>query len=202
MSMVPSIQMERPPFVHFEEREHGVDAEASEAAGHTVPRMVHFACITPHGSKDIVEKVAEEWLAQCDRLARQGSYNPEWVRHFKAAFEEYKLGNELPREGTPIITWQLSTNMRRKQLRDSGITTVEDLAAVPDTTLGAVIGLDGRYLRDMAKAWLAEGHDKGVNAKALADANARIDALIATNEAQGARILKLEAKLEAKTEAA
>lgn len=196
MNMIPTIQAERPPYVHFEAREHGVDAEATEATGHTVPRMVHFACITPHGSKDIVEKVAEEWLAQIQRLAIQGAYNPEWVKHFKSAFEEYKKGNELPREGTPVLTWQLGTTQSRKRLHELGITTVEDLAATPDTTL-AMIGLDGRYLRDTARAWIAEGKEKGITAKALADANARIDDLVRINSEQVARIEKLENKLVA-----
>lgn len=199
MSMIPTIQMERPPYVHFEAREHGVDVEATEKAGHTVPRMVHFACITPHGSKDIVEKVAEEWLTQIEKRAQDGAYNPEWVKHFKAAFAEYVAGNELPREGTPVLTWQLGTTTSRKRLHQLGITTVEDLAATPDTTL-AIIGLDGRYLRDTARAWLAEGKEKGITAKALADANVRIDELVRINGEQTSRINNLEARIVAQAE--
>jgi hypothetical protein len=184
---------ERPPFVRWEERELGFDHDASEKAGRPIPRVLVMACITPHASKDCVEKPAEEWLAQIKSKAAKGEYNPEWVRFFRASYDEWKLGNELPREGTPVKTWQLTTREQTSRLIALGLRIVEDLAAVPDSGLGE-IGLDGRYLRDLARNWIQEGKDKGVTARALADANGKIERLESMNAALVARLELLEAE--------
>lgn len=192
--MIPQIFDKRPPFVRFEEREMGIDPKLSEEAGRPIPRVLIMACITPHASKDVVEKPAEEWLEQIRAKALKGEYPLDWSTFFRAQFDEWKKGNELPREGTPIATWQMCTREQSTRLRAGSITTVEDLAVVPDSGLG-MIGPDGRYLRDLAAGWIKEAKDKGANAKALADANVRIGDLEATIAGQADRIRRLEAKL-------
>jgi hypothetical protein len=191
--MIPQVFDKRPPFVRFEEREMGIDQAASDEAGRPIPRVIVMACITPHGSKDVVEKPAVEWIEQIHQKAMRGEYNPEWVQHFRAALQEWQRGNELPREGTPVKTWQPITREASNRLIALGITTVEDLAAFPDSGLGG-IGMDGRYLRDLARGWINEAKDKGINAKALADANVEIDRLKAQNESLQARMARLEAQ--------
>jgi hypothetical protein len=104
-----SIFDKRPPYVRFEEREMGIDPVASDKAGRPVPRVVILACITNAGSKDVHEAIAEEWLQKIRMLALKNEYPLEWSQHFRAAFEEWKKGNELPREGTPVKTWQMVT---------------------------------------------------------------------------------------------
>jgi hypothetical protein len=190
-----SVFDKRPPYVRFEEREMGMNAEATEKAGRPIPRVVIMACITPHGSKDVHEKIAEEWLAQIKAKALAGDFPPEWLAHFELQFKEWQRGNELPRDGTPVKTWQMCTREAATRLIGNGITTVEDLAQFPDSGLGA-IGMDGRYLRDMAKNWIAEAKDKGTNAKALADANVEIERLKAANAALTERVDRLAARLE------
>ena len=199
MQMSPSIFDKRPPFVRFEERELGIDPTQSEAAGRPIPRVVVMACITPHGSKDVVEKIAEEWLAQIRAKALKGEYPLEWSNFFAESFKEYQKGNELPREGTPIATWQLITREASSRLRGLGISTVEDLAEMPDSNLGT-IGMDGRYWRDQAKGWINEGKDKGINARAIANANAEISELKAQLERSNAKIEKLAKRLEKRAE--
>jgi len=186
-----SIFDKRPPYVRFEERELGIDLEASEKAGRPIPRMVVLACITPHASKDVVEKVATEWLEQIHQKAIRGEYPPEWSQHFKAQYEEWKRGNELPRTGTPVKTWQMLTREQAARCHLLGHTTVEDLAQVPDSGLGQ-LGLDGRYMRDLARNWIQEGTDKGANTRALADANVRIDDLEKANAELRHRLAALE----------
>lgn len=197
MSM--SIFDKRPPFVRFEEREMGLNPEATKEAGRPIPRVVILALITPHGSKDCVEKVASEWLDQIHSKSLNGEYDPQWVDHFRRQFAEWQKGHELPREGTPVKTWAMATREQITRLIGNGITTVEDLAAFPDSNL-AVVGMDGRYLRDLARGWITEAKDKGTNAKALADANVKIDDLQTTITRQSERINRLEAKLEARVE--
>lgn len=193
--MIPTIQTERPPFVRFEERELGIDPEASEKAGRPIPRMGFMACITPHGSRDVIEKIAPEWIADIKKKATLGQYPLEWARHYELQFEEWKKGNELPREGTPVKTWALiAVSEQRTRLIAMGLTTVEDLAAVPDSGLSQ-IGLDGRYLRDLARGWVNEAKEKGANAVELANAKARITELEGVIDRQETRLKRLEAKL-------
>lgn len=199
MSMIPTIQDKRPPFVRFEEREMGIDPVASEKAGRPVPKLVFMALITPHHSKDVVEKIAEEWLGQIKKKALNGEYPVEWFNHFDLQYSEWRKGNELPREGTPVKTWAMATREISTRLIASGITTVEDLAEMPDSNLGAV-GLDGRYWRDLAKGWINEAKDKGVNAKAIADANIKIVGLEEKLAQQSVMLERMRARLDAAEE--
>lgn len=193
--MTIGIAEARMPYVRFEEREHGLNSEASERAGRPIPRVVVFACVTPHGSKDSLDKIADEWIPDIKRRAAMGQYPPEWAEHFSKAYEAWKQGQELPRDGTPVMTWQAATAEQRTRLRALGIPTVEDLAAVPDGSLGQ-IGLDGRNLRDLAKGWMNEAKDKGVNARLIADQATQIEDLKALNESLRQRVAALEAAQE------
>jgi hypothetical protein len=184
----------RPPYVRFEEREMGLNAEATAAAGRPIPRVVIMACITNAGSKDCFEKEAEDWLKDKHAQALNGAFPLEWVTLFRAQFEAFKQGHELPREGTPIKTWAMCTREAGVRLIAAGITTVEDLAEFPDSNLN-VIGMDGRYLRDLGRGWINEAKDKGANAKAVADANVKIGTLEETISRQAERLQRLEAKL-------
>jgi hypothetical protein len=172
--MTIGIADKRPPFVMFEEREMGINPEATERAGRPIPRVVTLACITPHGSKDRFEKEATVWLKEQREKAMRGDYPLEWVNYFEAHYEAWKKGNELPREGSPTRTWSAVTKEQGLRLCALGYTTIEDVAQIPDTGLGE-LGPDGRYLRDLAKSWLTESKDKGINARAIADANAKIE---------------------------
>jgi hypothetical protein len=181
----------RPPFVRFEEREYGRNVEASEAAGRPIPKVVVMACITPFASKDCIEKPATDWLEQIRGKAAKGEYPPEWAVGFQRQYDEYLKGNELPRDGTPTVTWQMATREQQLRLKALDITTVEDLALIPDSGLN-MIGLDGRVLRDTARSWIAESKDKGIVAQELNKANAQIDQLKEQNQKLMARLEALE----------
>jgi hypothetical protein len=111
-----------------------------------------------HGSKDVVEKDAEEWLKQIEDKAIQGTYNPEWAQRFKMQFEQFLKGNELPRQGTPIRTWPAPNREQVIRLQAIGITTVEDLAAIPDSgcrtsgSMGATCATSPRTISRTARA--------------------------------------------------
>lgn len=148
----------RIPYFDFIQREHGVDAEQSAAAGYEVPKLITFIRITPHGHRgDPMEFFADDFVERKGKEAREGRYDHAWVAQFKNALAEYRAGRELPREGTPLMTWERILKSRREQLA-AKFPTLEDLAACPDSTLGE-IGLDGRVLRDMAKAELQAKKD-------------------------------------------
>ncbi len=192
--MNPTIRKEAPPFVRFEFMECGVDVEASAKSGTRIPLVKAFALIMQHGSKDVVEKNAEEWLKQIEEKAINGMYNPEWVTRFKMQYEAFCKGNELPRHGTPIRTWPAPNREQVIRLQALGITTVEDLAAIPDSGLQNV-GLDGRYLRDLAKNYLEESKGVGAMAKKVSDLEQADRENKATIERMSSQIAALEAVL-------
>ena len=180
----------RVPFFMFQDREHGSDPEKSKEAGYEVPRLMTFILITPHGHKgDPLEFFAEEFIERKGREAREGRYDHAWVSEFKAGLAAHREGKEIPRHGTPLITWDRILKSRREQLVRR-YQTLEDLAAVPDSSLGE-IGLDGRVLRDMAKAELQAKKDLSPVVMELASAKEtmrqqqeQIDQLMARLDAQ------------------
>lgn len=149
-----SINKERRPMAMFDYAENG--------------KFV-IARIMQHGDKfSITEKNAEEWLAHISQQALEGRYDPTWVAQFKLEYEAFLKGNELPREGTPVRTWGAISREQSLRLISLNITTVEDLAAYPDSGLG-IIGLDGRFLRDLAKSTLQAGTGGPAMAKKIAE---------------------------------
>lgn len=179
----------RIPFFFFQDREHGVDAEASKKLGYEVPKMVTFILITPHGHKgDPLEFFADEFIERKGREAREGRYEHAWVSEFKAGLAAHREGRELPRSGTPTLTWERILKSRRESLVRR-FPTLEDLASVPDSSLGD-IGLDGRVLRDMARADIQAKKDLSPVVKELADANETI-------RRQQELIEKLSARMDA-----
>lgn len=160
--------LSRVPFFFYQDREHGVDADASAKLGYEVPRQVTFILISPHGHKgDPLEFFAEEFIERKAKEARDGRYDMAWVKEFQAGLEMHRDGKEIPRNGTPIITWERILKSRREQLARR-FPTVEDLAAVPDSSLGE-IGLDGRVLRDLARGDIQAKKDLSPVVKELAD---------------------------------
>lgn len=165
--------LERVPFFLFQQREHGIDAVASAELGYDVPKMVNFILVAPHGHKgDPFEFLADEFIERKEREAREGRYDRSWVKEFKEGYELFKEGREIPRHGTPLITWERLTKSRREQLV-ARFPTVEDLAAVPDSSINE-IGLDGRVLRDMARGDIQAKASLSPVVKELALANETI----------------------------
>lgn len=160
--------MSRVPYFFFQDREHGSDPEKSKELGYEVPKLVTFLLITPHGHRgDPLEFMADEFIERKGREAKEGRYDHAWVAEFKAGLAAHREGKEIPRRGTPLITWERILKARRDQLVKR-YPTIEDLAAVPDSSLGE-IGLDGRVLRDMAKADIQAKKDLSPVVKELAD---------------------------------
>lgn len=164
--------MSRTPYFSFVDREHGIDAEASKEKGYEVPQMRTFILVVPHGNKDPIEFVADEFIERKTKEVREGRYDATWLTEFKAGLALYRDGKTIPRHGLPLITWERLTKSRREALAPI-FPTVEDLAAVPDSSLGT-IGLDGRVLRDMARGDIQAKKDLSPVVKELADANETI----------------------------
>ena len=165
--------MSRVPFFKFVDREHGSDPIATKEMGYEVPKMMTFILIAPHGHKgDPMEFFADEFIERKVKESRDGRYDSTWVKDFKEGLTLHREGKELPRNGTPLATWERILKSRREQLA-TRYPTVEDLAAVPDSSVSE-IGMDGRVLRDMARGDIQAKKDLSPVVKELAEANETI----------------------------
>jgi hypothetical protein len=184
-------QMERVPYFFFANRENGVNRAASDEAGYEVPNVETFIYITPHGHHgDPMEFLADDFIARKKQESLSGRYDRNWVEEFKAGLALFRDGAEIPRHGTPIVTWERILKSRREQLK-ARFPTVEDLAATPDSSLGD-IGMDGRVIRDMARGDIQAKTDLSPVVKQLADANEKNRLLEASIESLTKRLEALE----------
>lgn len=191
---MPGIAEAKAPIVQFDYMEYGVDSEASQKAGRPIPKVVPFAFIQPDKFTR-VEAPAEEWLAKKRNEAIEGKCNPDWVTRWEMLYQAWKKGEELPLDGQPIRTWAALNKEQNIRLIALGFLTIEQLAEVPDTTL-AMIGLDGRYLRDLARKTLEQNTNGGAQAIQIAALEQSIrDKDVTINAMQG----RLEALEKAQT---
>lgn len=182
------MQMEnRPPYVSFERRGEE-DRDASNAAGHYVAKDVNYAIITPQGSKDRIERHAEEWLEMLEAQASQDRFPREWVRQFKSMYEDWKAGNEPALNGTDVRNWPVASPANVQMLLQARLRTVEDLAQANEEAIGR-LGMGGRALKAKAQEWLASSNDIGKQSEALV-------ALKAENADLKARNTSLETQLK------
>jgi hypothetical protein len=145
-------QKARPPFVRFKL----VPIEnraASEEAGHYVADDIHFAFITPVGSKDTVEHRVEDWFKNLQEAVNQERFPNEWFQAYKRAYADWCEGHETPETGTPITDWAKPSPAQVLIMQAIGVRTVEDMAEANDETVTR-IGMGGRALKQAAIAWL------------------------------------------------
>lgn len=193
---------ERPPYVIFELRA-VEDREASLKAGHPVYKDIPFALVTPMGSKDQIEAVAEDWLAMLKEEVRSGRFPQQWLEGFQSAFKAWQEGEEVPANGTAIRNWPPATPAEVKMLQDLKILTVEDLANANESLL-STIGIGGRQLRERARAWLtvaaagAPAEELAALKKQLEEKDARLEELAAQVKALSSDKGKAEGPTNAK----
>lgn len=186
---------ERPPFVRFEVRAEE-DRQASIEAGHYVGRDVHYALITPMGSKDCIERKADEWFDKLKQDVAEGRCPREWLNAFKEVYKDWCEGREAPPNGTPITDWPPLSPSQVKTLASLHIRSVEDLAAANEEVL-ARIGMGGRALKQRAIDWLTSAGSTGKASEELSALKAANENLQARNEQLETQLRELAAKVEA-----
>lgn len=176
---------ERPAYVRFERRPME-DKAASIRDGRYVAKDVDFALVTPPYSKDCVEYKVEQWLINMDRNVRDGRIPERWADQWKASYQSWKNGQEMPLNGTPIKGWGVVSPAQQQTLIAMNCLTVEDLAGINDEGLRR-IGMGAIELRDKAKNWLASMKDHGavtVQLAAMEQENRNLAATVETLKAQ------------------
>ena len=150
---------ERPPYVRFEYRA-VEDRNESIKQGRYMTKNVAFALVTPSGTKDCIERAAESWLSDMENRASQGAVNPQWPPHFRTMFNQWKLGEEIPENGTPIKGWTVISPAEQQNVISCNIRTVEDLAVATEQALNS-IGMGARGLKEKAIKWLESANNVG-----------------------------------------
>lgn len=150
--MAIEIKDARPPYVEFVQVPEE-DREQTIANGSLTYKDVDFAHITPMGSKDRIERRVTDWFELLEREVTAGRFPSEWFAQYKAAYEAWKSGKELPVVGTPLITWPVLSPAQLKTLVSLKLRSVEDLSQANEETLRR-IGMGGVELKQRATNWL------------------------------------------------
>lgn len=170
----------RPPFVRFEVRAEE-DREKSISEGHFVAKDVTFALITPAGSKDVVERVAEDWLKQITDQVKVGRFDPLWSKHYHELYRLWKDNEAAPESGIPLKNWPGVSPAQYESLKHANLRTVEDVAAMNEEAIVRV-GMGARALKQRAIAYLETANGPGKIAEqnaALQQQNADLAAMVA-----------------------
>ena len=191
---MPAIAEARPPYVAFELRGEE-DREASIQTGHYVARDVAYALITPRGSKDRIERVAEEWFAQLRRDVDEQRFPAEWYRHFERAYKDWLEGNETPPNGTAVESWPVASPAQIKMMRELHVRTVEDMAEANEEVLHR-LGMGARALKQKAIDWLTSAASTGKLGEEMAVLRAECDSLRERNASLEAQLQELMAEVK------
>lgn len=185
------VDNERPPYVVFERRAMENKAETIKA-GHYVGQDVDIAIITRPGSRDNLEKIATEWLADIREKARQDLLPQTWYDGFSRAYESWLKGEEVPIAGTAIKGWPVLSPSAQKTIIAAGIRTVEDLAELPEAELSR-IGTGALSFKQKAQNWLKAANDVGKVTEQLTAMTVQIAELTNLAKAQAEEIKTLRA---------
>lgn len=143
------------------------DIVESEKQGMAIYGEVDFVEIRHPGDRSY------SWVGAVEEEHKQ-----RWPAQYKAFVES--AGEKIV--GTPINQYPPLTKADMLNLQSLHITTVEDLATVPDATIDK-LGHGGRKLRDEAMSWL-QAAEKGKAGIQAAAENARLKEQLAAMQAQ------------------
>lgn len=189
----------KPPFVRFEVRAIE-DRGATIEAGHYVGQDVVFAIVTPAGTRERLEKNADDWLAGIEEGVKQERIPPSWFDTYKKALENFKSAQETPEFGTPVKDWPGASPSQIKTLVDINVTTVEELSTANEETLSR-LGMGGRALKQKAIIWLESSGDQGKITEEMTRLSVKNEELEASNIELRDRLVSLEALVKKLTPA-
>lgn len=188
MNGAPVVSDRDMPFVRFE-------SKTLEDPGRTKREKkpcwkdVHFVFVTTPGSKDIQPEEVEEWWPKMEMLVESGRMPAHWLDKWKADYQRFKNGQEIPVDGTPIKGWSLIPGSIQELLISINVKTVEALAGMSDEAIGRV-GMGAVEFKRRAQAWVKQHSEKDGPAIEIA-------ALQQENDSLKASVKDLTEKIEA-----
>lgn len=181
MAGMPAISEKDRPFVRFDTVQ-VENVPESHKQGRIVWKDIDYAYITVPGSRDIQPEAIKDWWPKLEHQVQTGRIPSEWVREWKANYERWKAGQEIPESGTPIKGWTLVPGSIQKMLIDLGIRTVESLANANDEAISR-IGIGALQFKRRAEAWVKEHDTKegpAIEIAALRQKNDELQAQVTT----------------------
>lgn len=176
---MPEVNESRAPYVAFETKAIE-DREASAQAGRYMTKDVDFVLVTPAGSKDRIEGIVQEWFDDKRAQVREGRFPANWLQAYEYAYKEWKAGNEMPVNGTPIKSWPVISPAQRANLISWKVMTVEALADANEEILGR-LGMGARAIKQQAIDYLLASKDIGRVSLEVGDLRAKLDTLTESN---------------------
>lgn len=146
----------------------------SEKQGRPIYKDVDMIYITRPGAKSDLRREV--------RLVTDGTI-PTDPQRFPRQWEAYKAGKEQSQSGMPLEQWPPLTKSMVLELKGAKIHTVEQLAALPDSTLQNIGMMDVRRFRDMALAYINHTGEGAALSAALSEVE-KLKADIAAFKAQ------------------
>jgi hypothetical protein len=95
--------------------------------------------------------------------------NDEYRQRWPQQYEAFRRGEEVSVDGTPIEQWSYLPRNAVLELKALQLHTIEQIAGIPDSALSK-LGMAGRNIRDMAKAYLDDADAQAITSAALARA--------------------------------
>lgn len=115
-------------------------------------------------------------------LAVTDNERQRWPDQYAA----FRKGEDVSVNGTPIEQWAFLPRNAVLELKAIDLHTIEQIAGLPDSAIHK-IGMAGRNIRDMAKAYLDDAEAQSITSDALARAE-RAEARVASLEKQVAEL--------------
>lgn len=178
------LQQVRMPHIRFETEV----KETRDEEGHIVRQTVYMAHITPAGGKDVLVKNAEEWIRELkEKSMVRGAFDQaaseyeQWHAKVSQAFNQFKAGEEMTVDGTPLRASLAFTKAEIAQAESVKIFSIEALAEANEEAISRM-GMGGRALKTKAQKLLETKGD-------VAQENAALRQKIADLEAKVERML-------------
>lgn len=147
---------EKPPFVVFSIKA-VEDREKTIASGRFSTRNEDFATITPHGSRDRIERNVADWFTMLATQVSEGRFPAQWLEYYENLHKRWKASQDEPATGTWVRNWPAISPAQVETLLNFGVSTVEALAEAKPAVVAA-LGSEGPALQERAKAWLDSSH--------------------------------------------
>jgi hypothetical protein len=190
-----SERKERPAYPRFETRTEE-DKAASVREGRYVVREYEVVKLTPSYSKDSIEFHVQTWMDDIEKNLRDGRIPEDWAKFWRDSYKNWKNGQELPLNGTPIKGWGVISQAQQENLIHINCKTVEDLAAVNEEGMRRM-GMGALDLRTKAQAWLKSMKDHGGSTIKIASLEQENAVLRTSVESLEKKVAELAARVAA-----
>lgn len=197
---VPKMEGERAPYVTFKTMPEE-DRAKTKQFGRYIAKDVDYACITPMGTREVQLEELPEWWDKLDQQVRAGRFPSQWVTQWRGVYEQWKSGQEIPVDGTPIKGWAMISPAQQDTLIAANVRTVEDLSKAHADAIKH-IGMGAITLKRMATTWLAKANERGPLTKQMTEVQNENDQLRVTVASLEAKLDELKRQMGAVTQAA